>query len=67
MGSHTGNASGDDNDVGILEGSLGAVFGGKVASDGLGCTPLVSSKHNVTPDSLSSVSLSGLLTAGEEM
>lgn len=27
----TGNASGDDNDVGILEGGLGAVIGGKVA------------------------------------
>jgi hypothetical protein len=57
MGSHTGNASGDDNDVGILEGSFGAVIGRKVASDGLVCTPLVSSKHSVTPDSLLSVSL----------
>lgn len=57
MAAHTGNASGDDNDVGILEGSFGAVIGRKVASDGLVCTPLVSSKHNVTPDSLSSVSV----------
>lgn len=27
----TGNASGDDNDVGILEGRLGALVGGEVA------------------------------------
>lgn len=28
----TGNASRDDNDVGVLEGSFGAVISGKVAS-----------------------------------
>lgn len=28
----TGNASGDDDDVGILEGGLGAIVGGQVAS-----------------------------------
>lgn len=32
---HTGDASRDDNDVGVLEGLLGAVVGGQVASDGL--------------------------------
>jgi len=29
---HTGNASGDDNNVGVLESSLSAIVGGKVAS-----------------------------------
>lgn len=32
MGGHTGDASGDDNDVGVLERGLSAVVGRQVAS-----------------------------------
>lgn len=30
---HTGNTSGDDNDIGILEGSLGSVVLGKISGN----------------------------------